>query len=243
MTNAASCQSRLLAERPIAGDAADRPASGRRGRSRSTWPKARSAGCSRAGHVSRRQFDAGERLRVDWERAQLAPRVTMTWDAAPVARSRGGSAQGVDLSGAQIDARRRFEPRSPRPGRAWPTYCGGWFAPARACARPKPRSAGRRAPASWCWPRARPGRRLLPHSLAASLLMASDVSAANSASRSARATTRLPLRCSCSCSFIVGSRRLLLLLPEPLLLRMTISSLASTIALAIVSGAAAQTKE
>src|SRR5205085_6581671 len=36
------------------------------------------------GHVTRRQFDAGERLRSDWERAQLAPRVTMSWDAAPV---------------------------------------------------------------------------------------------------------------------------------------------------------------
>ncbi|MEA3067623.1 MAG: hypothetical protein QOK41_1030, partial [Sphingomonadales bacterium] len=36
--------------------------------------------------VSQRQFDAGERLRCDWERAQLAPRVTMAWDAAPVAR-------------------------------------------------------------------------------------------------------------------------------------------------------------
>ena len=42
------------------------------------------------GHVSRRQFDAGERLRMDWERSQLAPRVTMSWDAAPIARSRGG---------------------------------------------------------------------------------------------------------------------------------------------------------
>src|SRR5688500_4479996 len=33
--------------------------------------------------VSRRQYDAGERLRCDWERAQLSPRVTMAWDAAP----------------------------------------------------------------------------------------------------------------------------------------------------------------
>src|SRR6266496_1500438 len=32
------------------------------------------------GFVSQRQFDAGERLRSDWERAQLAPRITMTWD-------------------------------------------------------------------------------------------------------------------------------------------------------------------
>jgi len=41
------------------------------------------------GHVTRRQFEAGERLRSDWERAELAPRVTMAWDAAPVARPRG----------------------------------------------------------------------------------------------------------------------------------------------------------
>ena len=61
------------------------------------------------GLVSRRQFDAGERLRADWERAHLAPRVTMRWDGAPVANSRGGSAGAPDLSGSQIDARRRFE--------------------------------------------------------------------------------------------------------------------------------------
>jgi hypothetical protein len=61
------------------------------------------------GHVSRKQFDAGERLRNDWERAQLAPRVTMNWNAAPVSRSRGGAAQATDLSSTQIDARRRFE--------------------------------------------------------------------------------------------------------------------------------------
>ena len=61
------------------------------------------------GLISQRQFDAGERLRSDWERAELSPRVTMSWDAAPVARGRGGSADGADLSGAQIDAKRRFD--------------------------------------------------------------------------------------------------------------------------------------
>jgi len=38
------------------------------------------------GFVTRRQFDAGERLRADWERAQLSPRVTMAWDRAPISR-------------------------------------------------------------------------------------------------------------------------------------------------------------
>jgi hypothetical protein len=60
------------------------------------------------GHLSHRQFEAGERLRSDWERAQLAPRVTMAWDAAPVARGRGGASSAPDLNGAQLDAKRRF---------------------------------------------------------------------------------------------------------------------------------------
>jgi hypothetical protein len=61
------------------------------------------------GMVSRRQYDAGERLRADWERSRLQPRVTMSWDAAPIAAGRGGSAPEPDLGGAQIDARRRFD--------------------------------------------------------------------------------------------------------------------------------------
>ena len=61
------------------------------------------------GHVDRRQMEAGERLRADWERGQLAPNITMSWDAAPIARSRGGSAPGIDLNGSQLDAKRRFD--------------------------------------------------------------------------------------------------------------------------------------
>lgn len=61
------------------------------------------------GHVSRRQYEAGERLRLDWERAQLDPRVTMAWDAAPISRSRGSAGAAPDLSGSQVDAKRRFE--------------------------------------------------------------------------------------------------------------------------------------
>ena len=59
--------------------------------------------------ISRRQLDAGEQLRGDWQRAGLSPGVTMKWDAAPSGRQRGGSSAGIDLSGAQIDARRRFD--------------------------------------------------------------------------------------------------------------------------------------
>jgi hypothetical protein len=82
------------------------------------------------GLVSQRQLDAGERLRRDWERAQLAPRVTMSWDAAPISGGRGGSAPGIDLNGAQIDAKRRFEGAiaSAGPGLAdilWRVVCSG----------------------------------------------------------------------------------------------------------------------
>lgn len=61
------------------------------------------------GHVDRRQFDAGEKLRLDWERGQMQPRVTMAWDATPVSRGRVGHGVGPDLGSAQIDARHRFE--------------------------------------------------------------------------------------------------------------------------------------
>ncbi len=59
--------------------------------------------------ISRRQLDAGEQLRGDWECAGLSPGVTMKWDSAPIGPRRGGSPAGIDLSGAQIDARRRFD--------------------------------------------------------------------------------------------------------------------------------------
>jgi hypothetical protein len=82
------------------------------------------------GLVSRRQYDAGERLRCDWERAQLAPRVTMSWDAGPVARDCGGSVPERDLGGAQIDAKKRFDAAvaSAGPGLAdilWRVVCAG----------------------------------------------------------------------------------------------------------------------
>ena len=82
------------------------------------------------GHIDRRQFDAGEKLRLDWERGQLPARVTMSWDAAPVARGRGGSSAMPDLGAAQIDAKRRFQSAidAAGPGLAdilWRIVCSG----------------------------------------------------------------------------------------------------------------------
>lgn len=59
--------------------------------------------------VTKRQFDAGEQLRADWERGALSPNVTMRWDAAPITGQRGGGKSAPDLLGSQIDSRRRFE--------------------------------------------------------------------------------------------------------------------------------------
>ena len=59
------------------------------------------------GHWSGTQRAAGEKLRADYERAELAGRVTMRWDAAEPAKMRGG-AKATDASLARIDAPRRF---------------------------------------------------------------------------------------------------------------------------------------
>jgi len=58
------------------------------------------------GHICDRQHDAGERLRTDWEYAQLSPRVTMRWD--PV-RTRGGPDSGLSPTERQMAAKQRFD--------------------------------------------------------------------------------------------------------------------------------------
>ena len=102
-------EGRLLFERSVADHATERGRARPRRSNTVNLAESPLGWLLARGHVTWRQFDAGERLREDWERAQLAPRVTMTWDGAPVSRNRGGGAQQPDLTGAQFDARRRFE--------------------------------------------------------------------------------------------------------------------------------------
>lgn len=123
-------RSRLLVERAIVGDAPTRK--GQRPARSVTMNLAESplGWLFARGHVSQRQFDAGERLRADWERGQFGQRETMSWDSAPVARSRGGSSEQIDLNGAQLDAKRRFESAVSEagPGLAdilWRVVCAG----------------------------------------------------------------------------------------------------------------------
>ncbi|MET0363991.1 MAG: DUF6456 domain-containing protein [Sphingobium sp.] len=59
--------------------------------------------------VTARQFDAGEMLRRDWERAGMGARVTMNWDmASSPTRGHRGSAPPVEPGLAALAARDRM---------------------------------------------------------------------------------------------------------------------------------------
>ena len=126
-------KNRLLSERPLPRDGRERKGTDRVRRAARTvttnlaesplgWLKAR-------GLIDRRQFDAGEQLRADWERAQLSPSVTMRWDAAPAGEGGGPVEQG-DLTVAQLAAKRRFEEAVAAAGAGlsdilWRVVCAG----------------------------------------------------------------------------------------------------------------------
>jgi hypothetical protein len=141
---------RQLAEREIdeRGVIGGRPARGRRrsvtvnlAESPLAWLKAR-------GKVDARQFEAGERLRADYETAALGPRVTMRWDPAPAAKGRGGPAEHLDPTTAQISAKRRFDAAigAAGPGLSdvlWRVVCAGEGLPTAERALGWPARAGK----------------------------------------------------------------------------------------------------
>ncbi len=82
------------------------------------------------GLVDARHYEAGERLRADYERAALAPRVTMRWDASPAASGRRGADAGLDLTVGQLAAKRRFDAAMAAAGPGlgdilWRVVCAG----------------------------------------------------------------------------------------------------------------------
>lgn len=132
---------RQLAERELTSEGPGRGAAQRGGRSVTvnlaespvTWLHAR-------GHLSDQQRDAGERLRADWERAQLAPSITMRWDVVRVSSS---GERGLNASERQIAAKARFDGAvaAAGPGLSdvlWRVVCAGESLPAaeRAMAWP-----------------------------------------------------------------------------------------------------------
>lgn len=125
--------SRRLAERELT-EAGPRRRGGSRGARRSVtvnlaesplaWLHAR-------GHLSARLFDAGERLRADYERAGLAPAITMRWDAVKVD---GGGAAGLTPLEWQLAAKARFDGAIAAAGKGladvlWRVACAGESVP------------------------------------------------------------------------------------------------------------------
>lgn len=120
---------RMLVERELTGEGPRRsgtPGTGKRAvtvnlaESPLTWLHAR-------GHLSDRQFEAGERLRADWERAQLGPSVTMNWDTVRVS---GGGEVGLTGGERQIAAKDRFDRALAEAGAGladilWRVVCAG----------------------------------------------------------------------------------------------------------------------
>ena len=107
------------------------------GESPLSWLKSR-------GLVDARQFEAGERLRADYETASLGPRVTMR----RAARVDGGGGGGLDPMTAQIAAKRRFDAALAGIGQgladiAWRVICAGEGLPAAEKALGWPVRAGR----------------------------------------------------------------------------------------------------
>ena len=89
-----------------------------------SWLRAR-------GHLTERQYDAGERLRADWERAQLSPSVTMRWDPVRVDGGPGfGCGEGLSSTERQLAAKARFDAALAEAGAGladilWRVVCAG----------------------------------------------------------------------------------------------------------------------
>ena len=97
------------------------------------------------GHLDDRQFDAGERLRADFESAQLAPSITMRWD--PV-RVDGGAGAGLTPSERQLAAKARFDGAIAAAGPGltdilWRVVCAGEGVPAAERALAWPARSGK----------------------------------------------------------------------------------------------------
>ncbi|WP_301075112.1 DUF6456 domain-containing protein [Sphingomonas sp.] len=102
-----------------------------------SWLRAR-------GFVDARQVEAGERLRADYERAAIAPSVTMRWSA----RVDGGSGTGLDPTTAHLAAKRRFDAAIAGVGRGlsdvlWRVVCAGEGLPVAEKALGWPARSGR----------------------------------------------------------------------------------------------------
>lgn len=97
------------------------------------------------GHLEDRLFDAGERLRADYERSQLSPSITMRWD--PV-RIKGSGDSGLTPTERQIAAKDRFDGALLQAGKGlqdilWRVVCAGESLPVAEKALQWPARSGK----------------------------------------------------------------------------------------------------
>lgn len=100
------------------------------------------------GLVNARQIEAGERLRRDYEIAQLGPRVTMQWGNVRVDNGGWGGSDGGDATHTHLAAKRRFDAAIAAVGSGlsdilWRVICAGEAIPAAERALNWPGRAGR----------------------------------------------------------------------------------------------------
>ena len=111
--------------------------------------------------ISQEELAAGERLRQDFELAQLSPRVTALWGVEGAVSTTGGRRSGLPPDGlptASACSRRgpALTGRSRRQVRGLPPSCSKCAASSAASKRPSAGSAGRHGRERWCsgwrWP-------------------------------------------------------------------------------------------
>ena len=96
------------------------------------------------GHLEDRLFDAGERLRIDYETAQLSPSVTMRWEPVRIR----GTASKLTPTERQLAARERFDGAIAAAGRGledilWRVVCACETLPAAEKALDWPARSGK----------------------------------------------------------------------------------------------------
>lgn len=106
-----------------------------------TWLHAR-------GLLNDRQYDAGEKLRSDYEGAQLAPSVTMRWSPTPLAQGRRAASCHLEPAERQLVAKRRFDDAIAALGCdlsaiAWRVICAGEGVPGAERAMGWPARSGK----------------------------------------------------------------------------------------------------
>ena len=100
------------------------------------------------GHISDRQLFAGEKLRIDYERAAMGPQITMRWENVPMTKRRRAAPTPMAQSEQMMCAKDRFDDALAALGPdladiAWRVICAGEGVPAAERAMAWPARSGK----------------------------------------------------------------------------------------------------